>query len=152
MTVELEEQDPFVIVHFKTALVPTGTPVTVDVGDDGLEIVAIPLTTLHVPTPTNAVFPTNVKEPELQFDCAGPAAATVTGLSFVNVTVELDEQDPLVTVQVKTALVPTGTPDTADIGDDGLAIEAVPLRTVHNPVPIAGTFPANVKEPELQLD
>jgi hypothetical protein len=68
------------------------------------------------------------------------------------VTVELDEHDPLVIVQVKTALVPTGTPDTADIGDDVLAIEAVPLKTVHNPVPIAGTLPANVKEPELQLD
>ena len=140
------------IVHFKTVLVPAGTPVTVDVGDDGLEIVAIPLTTLHVPTPTNAVFPTNVKEPELQFDCAGPAAATVTGLSFVNVTVELDEQDPLVTVQVKTALVPKGTPETVDIADDGLAIEAVPLKTVHKPVPTDGALPANVKFPELQFD
>ena len=55
------------IVHFKTALVPTGTPDTADVGDNGLAIVAVPLKTLHVPTPTNAVFPAKVKDPELQF-------------------------------------------------------------------------------------
>ena len=67
MTVELDEQDPLVIVHFKTALVPTGTPVTDDVGDNGVVIAAVPLNTLHVPTPTNAVFPAKVKDPELQF-------------------------------------------------------------------------------------
>jgi hypothetical protein len=126
--------------------------VTAEVGDDKLAIVAVPLKTLHVPTPTDAVFPAKVKDPELQFDCAGPADATVTELSFVNVTVELDEQDPLVIVQVKTALVPTGTPDIVDIADDGLAIVAVPLKTVHKPVPTDGVFPANVKEPELQFD
>ena len=78
--------------------------------------------------------------------------ATVTGLSFVIVTVELDEQDPLVIVQVKTALVPTGTPVTADVADDKLAIEAVPLNTLHVPTPTVGALPANVKDPELQLD
>ena len=55
------------IVHFKTALVPTGTPDTADVGDNGVVIAAVPLNTLHVPTPTNAVFPAKVKDPELQF-------------------------------------------------------------------------------------
>ena len=67
MTNELEEQDPLVIVQVKTALDPAGTPVTADVGDDVLAIVATPLKTVHVPTPTNAVFPANVKDPELQF-------------------------------------------------------------------------------------
>ncbi len=152
MTVELDVHAPFVIVHFKTALVPTGTPDTTDVADDKLEIVAVPLKTVHKPVPTDGVLPANVKEPELQFDWAGPATAIVTELSFVNVTVELDEQVPLVIVQVKTALVPKGTPETVDIADDGLAIEAVPLKTLHNPVPITGTFPANVKETALQMD
>ena len=152
MTVELDEQAPFVIVHFKIALVPTGTPDTADVGDNGLAIVAVPLKTLHVPTPNNAVFPANVKDPELQFDWAGPATATVTGLSFVNVTVELDEQDPLVIVHFKTALVPTGTPVTADVDNDGLEIIAVPLKTLHVPRPTNAVFPANVKDPELQFD
>ena len=68
MTVELDEQDPLVIVHFKTALVPTGTPATDDVGDNGLAIVAVPLNTLHVPTPTVGVLPANMKVPELQWD------------------------------------------------------------------------------------
>ena len=93
-----------------------------------------------------------MKVPELQFVWATPATDTVAGLSFVNVTVELDAQDPFVIVHFKTALVPTGTPDTADIGDDGLAIEAVPLKTLHTPTPDTAVFPANVKEPELQLD
>ena len=61
-------------------------------------------------------------------------------------------QVPLVIVQVKTALVPKGTPETVDIADDGLAIEAVPLKTVHTPTPDTAVFPANVKEPELQFD
>ena len=74
-----------------------------------------------------------------------------TWLSFVNVTVELDVQDPLVMFQVKTALVPTGTPDTADVDDDGLEIVTVPLVTVHKPTPIVGVLPANVKVPELQF-
>ena len=145
-------QDPLVIVHFKTVLVPAGTPVTVDVGDDGLEIVAVPLNTLHAPTPTAAVFPANVKEPELQFVWAIPADATVTGVSFVKVTVELDVQDPLVIVHFKTALVPTGTPVTVDIGDDGLEIAAAPLKTLHVPTPDTAVLAANVKDPELQFD
>ena len=41
---------------------------TAEVGDDRLEIIAVPLKTLHTPTPDTAVFPANVKEPELQFD------------------------------------------------------------------------------------
>ena len=151
MTIELDEQDPLVIVHCKTAFVPTGTPVTVDVGDEGLEIVAVPLNTIHVPTPTNAVFPANVKDPELQFDWAGPADATVTDISFVNVTVELDVQVPLVIVHFKTALVPTGTPVTVDVANDGLPIVAVPLKTVHVPTPITAVLPAKVNDPELQF-
>ena len=67
MIVELDEQDPLVMVHVKTALVPTGTPITVEVDNDGLEIAAVPLKTLHVPTPDRAVLPANVKDPELQF-------------------------------------------------------------------------------------
>ena len=153
MTVELDMQDPLVMFQVKTALVPTGTPDTSDVGDDGLEIVAVPLATLQTPRPTNGVFPANVKNPELQFVWAGPAKATVTGLSFVNVTDELEVgHDPSVIIQIKTALVPTGTPVTADVGDDGIAIVAVPLNTVHKPVPTDGVLPAKVKFPELQFD
>jgi hypothetical protein len=55
-------------------------------------------------------------------------------------------------VQVKTALVPAGIADTADIGEDGFAIEATPLKTLHVPAPTNAVFPANVKEPELQFD
>ena len=55
-------------------------------------------------------------------------------------------------VQVKTALVPAGIADTVDAANDVFAIEAVPLKTLHVPTPTNAVFPANVKEPELQLD
>lgn len=55
----------FVFVHLKVALVPAGTPVTVDTGDDAVVIVAVPLTTVHEPTPFVIVFPARVKFPLL---------------------------------------------------------------------------------------
>ena len=140
------------IVHVKTAIVPTGTPVTADVGSEGLVITAVPLKTLHTPVPTNAVLPANVKVPKLQIDWGVPAFETVVRELFVNVTVVAEVQAPFVIVQVKTALVPTGTPVTADTSDVGTAITAVPLETVQNPVPTAAVLPANVKFPELQFD
>ena len=68
MTVELDVQAPLEIVHFNTALDPAGTPDTVDVDDNALPIVAVPLNTVHKPVPTDGALPANVKFPELQFD------------------------------------------------------------------------------------
>ncbi len=68
-------QGGFVTVHLNVTLVPAGTPVTPEVGDDGFAIVAVPLTTVHVPVPAAGVFPARVKFPLLQFDWSGPAFA-----------------------------------------------------------------------------
>ena len=54
-------------------------------------------------------------------------------------------------VHLKVALVPTGTPVTADVGEAGVVIVAVPLTTVHKPVPTAGVLAASVKPPLLHL-
>jgi hypothetical protein len=54
------------MVHLRVALVPTGTPVTVEVADEGVVIVAVPLTTLHTPVPEVAALPARVKDPLLQ--------------------------------------------------------------------------------------
>lgn len=54
------------MVHRRVALVPTGTPVTVDVADEGVVIVAVPLTTLQTPVPVVAALPARVKDPLLQ--------------------------------------------------------------------------------------
>ena len=51
-TVLLEgAQGPLVMVHCKVAEVPTGIPVTVLVGELGLVMLAVPLTTVQVPVP-----------------------------------------------------------------------------------------------------
>ena len=65
-TSSVEEHVPLVMVHRRVALVPTGTPVTVDVADEGVVIVAVPLTRLHTPVPEVAALPARVKEPLLQ--------------------------------------------------------------------------------------
>ena len=54
-------QGEFEIVHLNVTLVPTGTPVMVDVGEVGVVIVAVPLTTLQDPVPTVGVLPASVK-------------------------------------------------------------------------------------------
>ena len=52
---------PLVIVQRNVALVPTGTPVTPEVGEVFAVILAVPETTVHCPDPTVAVFPDKVK-------------------------------------------------------------------------------------------
>ena len=47
-------------VHLNVALAPTVKPVTVDVGDDAVVIVAAPDTTLQAPVPTAGVLPARV--------------------------------------------------------------------------------------------
>ena len=57
--------------------------------------------------------------------------------------------EPFETVQRKVALVPTGTPVTDVLKEAGLVIVAVPEKTLHTPVPIAGAVAERVKVPEL---
>jgi hypothetical protein len=61
------EQVPLLIVHRRVALLPAVIPETVEVADEALVIVAVPLTKLQVPVPVVGVFPANVNEPLLQF-------------------------------------------------------------------------------------
>jgi hypothetical protein len=63
---------------------------------------------------------------------------------------KLSTQGGLLMVHLKVALVPAGTPLTAEDAEPGLAIVAVPLITVQVPAPEVGTFPARVKVPVPQ--
>jgi len=54
-------QVPLTIVQRNTAGVLASTPVTVDVSEFGLMIVAVPLIKVHVPVPTDAALPAKVK-------------------------------------------------------------------------------------------
>ena len=57
---------PFEIVHLKMTVSPKTSPVTPDVGDKGVVIVAVPDTNDHVPDPTAGVFPARVADVILQ--------------------------------------------------------------------------------------
>ena len=63
MTKSKELQAPFVTVHFNVADVPTGTPVIVVVGEDGVVMVAVPLSNVHTPVPAAGVLCVIVKSP-----------------------------------------------------------------------------------------
>ena len=54
---------------------------------------------------------------------------------------------PFEIVHCKT-FVPTDKLVTADVADNGAEIIPVPEITVQNPLPVAGTFPANVEDEE----
>lgn len=62
--VEEEVQGALEMVHWKT-LAPAPKAVTPEVDDDGVVIVPIPLTSVHIPVPTTGVFPAKVAD-ELQ--------------------------------------------------------------------------------------
>ena len=149
-TVSEEEQVPLVVVQRSVALVPTGMPVTVEFADDGVVIVAVPLTRLQRPVPTLGALPASVKDPLLHCSWPLPASAAVGCASLVSTTSSVDAgQLPLVIVQRSVALVPAGTPVTPEVAEEAVVIVAVPLTTVQVPVPVVGTLPASVNAPLL---
>src|SRR5690606_35641131 len=56
MSSKLGVHPPLLIVQRNVAVVPTGTPVIVVVGDVGLVMFAVPDTTVHMPVPTTGVL------------------------------------------------------------------------------------------------
>src|SRR5258707_768712 len=73
-----------------------------------------------------------------------PAAAVVGDASRVIVTLSFDGgHDPLVTVQTK-VFAPTERAVTPDVGSPGVVTFAVPVITIHAPVPTVGELPARV--------
>ena len=138
-----------VTVQRSVALVPAGIPVIVDEGEDGVVIVAVPLTTLQRPVPVVGVVPASVKDPLLHCSCPLPASAVVACASLVSTTSSVEEQVPLVIVQRSVALVPAGTPVTPEVAEEGVVMVAVPLTTLQVPVPTLAVLPASVKDPLL---
>ena len=57
---------PLETVHLKVAVVPAAKPVTVVVALDGVVIVAVPLTNVHTPVPTEGAVAAIVKVVVLQ--------------------------------------------------------------------------------------
>jgi hypothetical protein len=111
-------QDPLEIVHLRTADASEKSPVTPEVGEDGLVMLANPLTTVHNPVPINGVFPARVVEAWLHSCWSGPALDIVGSAETVMVTWSiLGGQVPLEMVQASVALDPTRRPVTPDVGE-----------------------------------
>ena len=143
-------QVPFVISHRSTALVPAGTPETVLVGEDGVVIVAVPLTTDHNPVPTVGVLPARVNVELLHCVIFEPALATVGASVLVNTTSSVTEgHTPFDIVHLSVALLPAARPVTVVVADDGVVTDTAPLTMLQLPVPVVAAVAPIVKLPLL---
>ncbi len=142
-TVSVDEGHvPFATVQINV-LTPTFNPVTEQVGVVGVDKVAVPATTVHVPFPMAGVFPFNV-EVEEQIVESNPALEIVGNGSTYIATVSIDgRQVPFVVVQTN-KFVPTLNPVTPVFAASGVVTAPLPEMTVQLPVPITGTFPLMV--------
>jgi hypothetical protein len=133
------------IVHRKVAVPGTAKPVTPDVGEPGLVIVAVPETTVHKPVPVTGVLPAKVAVVTPQAGVISePAFAAVGGAVLVITTSSVEAvQGALEIVHLK-VLAPTPSAVSPEVGDEGVVIVPAPEINVHNPVPDAGVFPAKV--------
>ena len=130
------------IVHLNVAVLPAAT-VTVVFGKLESVIEAVPLTRLHAPTPTVAVFADMLNVLILHCSIlAGPASATVVAAVLVIVTsdcvVGQEADAPLLIVQRNTVLAPGVTPVIVVVAEVGLVITPGPLTLLHKPVPTVG--------------
>ena len=148
VTVELDVQLPFVIVHLNTA----GLEVTVAVlvAEFILATDAAPLTNDHTPvSPEPAALAVSVNTLLLHFVCDEPALAAV-GDELVKLTVaETVVQPDLLTVHFNTAV--PGATVTVLILEFTLATVAEPLTTDHVPVPNNGGAVAFIVNDELHF-
>ena len=134
-------QFPLAIVQRSVTVVPAINPVTVDVGELGLVMVAGPDTMLHVPIPVTGVFPARVAVAELQSAWSGPAAAT-DGLAYtvrVSVSLETGQVAVLLILQTK-RFIPSVRPVTVDVALAGLTTVPPPAITCHEPIPTVGVL------------
>jgi len=138
-------QTPFAIVHLKVAEPPTANPVTPEVANEGVVMVAVPRISVHVPVPVVGTFPAKVAVVTLHRFWSGPAAATV-GFASTLMTIVSTElgQTPLEIVQVKVSVLPIVNPVTAEVGSAATVTLDKPKITAHAPVPEEGVFPAKV--------
>jgi hypothetical protein len=135
-------QAPFDMVHWNT-LTPEPRPLTVEIGEMELEIVAAPDTSVQTPVPTAGVLPANVPLVAHKV-CDGPAFEALGVASLLIATVDEEAgHKPLEMVHWKT-LTPILKAVMPDVGDEGDVIIPLPETKLQAPVPITGVLPAKV--------
>lgn len=143
---------PLLIVHLNVLLDPIVNPVTALVGLLGVVTTAVPLTVVHAPVPIVAVFAFKVVVVVLHNVWSVPAAAVVGKASIVITTSSvLLVQLPFAIVHLNVTLVPAVNPVNPVLAVLAAVIVAVPLTTLHVPVPTVGAFPAKVAVVLLQI-
>ena len=141
---------PFDIVHLNVALLPAVIPVTAEVAEPGVVIVAVPLTTLHVPVPVVGVLPARVKDELLHWLMSVPALAVVGVARLVITTSSVTlAHTPLDIVHLSVALLPAARPVTVVVADDGVVTDTAPLTMLQLPVPVVAAVAPIVKLPLL---
>jgi hypothetical protein len=143
-------QTPLEIVHVRVSEEPTVKPVIPEVAPPGVVTVDAPDITAQTPDPVIGVFPANVEEVTLQSVWSAPADAAVGNELLLMITSSKDAvQAPLLIVHRKVDEKPTDNPVIPEVAEAGVVITAEPELTVHKPVPIPATLPANVAEVTL---
>ena len=84
---------PLETVHLKVAVVPAAKPVTVVVRLEGVVIVAVPLTNVHAPVPTEGAVAAIVKVVVLQSVWSAPALEV--GAKVLVKTISSEDVQPL---------------------------------------------------------
>jgi hypothetical protein len=143
-------QTPFEIVQRKTYVDPADKPVTAVVAEFGLEIVAVPETTLHTPVPTEGVLAESVADVAPHITWSLPAFAVVgTGLNVIIIVSVSEGHVPLFVVVRYNC---TDPPDiSAGVGlyvtlSESLSGENVPFPPDHVPVLTPVTVPFRLTE------
>src|SRR5688572_19352683 len=90
--------EPLVMVHWNV-FVPMLNPDTVEVGEVGVAMVPVPLTSVHKPEPTVGVLPAKEVVNVLQRFWSGPAAEVLGGAYTIMLTWSVEGgHEPLVIV------------------------------------------------------
>ncbi len=138
-------QAPLLMVQRSVADDPTTMPVTPEVDNVVVVTVAVPVITLQAPVPTVGVLAVKVAVVTLHKFWSTPAAEVVGGDETFMITSSVDEtQAPLLIVQRRVAEEPTTNPVTPEVDKVVVVTVAVPVITLHTPVPVAGVLPAKV--------
>jgi hypothetical protein len=137
-------QVPFDTVHL-IKFVPDPKPEIAATGENGLEIIPLPLIRDQLPVPVAAGRAFSVAEVE-QTVWLSPALAMEIDPDWMICNVDEEELQGALEMVHANEFCPGVSPVTFEKGESGFITTALPLTTVHNPLPYCGWFPESENE------